>query len=171
MTFRTTVCGAILFAGLASQAYAAQSVSAPVIIPQSAASSYYEQNGTNLCGFTGNGSSGTTGGPTGNATVCKIDFTRVPAGKDLAIEHVSCNLYTGGDLLKDISLATAQGINDVRLLPLEPTLVAENFFIYYSLNDAILYVTRGIPRLVMRTESDSQLSMACQISGRLTVSR
>ena len=171
MTFRTTVCAAILFAGLASQAYAAQSVSAPVIIPQSASSSYYEQNGTNVCGDPGFGSSGTSSGATGTATVCKIDFTRVPAGKDLAIEHVACNLYTGGDPLANISLATAQGINDVRLLPLQPTLVGENFYIYYSLNNAILYVTRGIPRIVMRSESNATLSMTCQISGRLVVSR
>jgi hypothetical protein len=171
--FRSVFRAAILFAGLVSQGYAAQSTTAPVILSETTepTGAYYEQNGSNECGNSGNGSSGTTGGPTGTATVCKINFAAAPTGKYLVIEHVACNLRLGGDLLADISLATAAGTNDGRLVPLEPTIVSQGSYNYYSLNESVLYASRGNPRIVLHTEQIAQLLMTCQISGHLNVNK
>ena len=129
---------------------------------------YYEQNGSNVCGQPGGGSSGASGGPTGTAHECKLQFAAAPAGKTLAIEHVACNLFVGGDVLADISLATPSGPNDSRLVPLEPTPLSQASYNYYSVNDDVVYVTRTNPRIVMHAEaSDAVLSMTCQISGHL----
>jgi hypothetical protein len=162
------VAASILFPGLASPGYAAQSVTAPVTSPVSTGptGTYYEQNGSNVCGTPGGGSSGTTSGATGTATVCKLQFTVVPSGKALVIEHVACNLRVGGDVLTDISLATGSGINDTRLVPLEPTFVSQAVYNYYAVNDDVVYVTRN-PRIIMRSETNAELSMTCQISGHL----
>ena len=70
-------------------------------------------------------------------------------------------------MLTNISLATASGINDSRLVPLEPTPVSQATYNYHSVNDDVVYVTRGIPRIVMRSEAEAELSMTCQISGHL----
>jgi len=161
--------GALLLSPLASPVHAAQSTSAPVTIAVSTPPSgaYYEQNGSNVCGTPGGGSSGTTSGPTGTVTVCRLQFSAVPSGKTLVIEHVACNLRVGGDVLTDIALGTPSGITDVRLVPLEPTLVAQAYYNYYAVNDDVVYATRAIPRIVMHSETDAELSMACQISGHL----
>jgi hypothetical protein len=161
--------GAVLLSSFASQSHAAQSVSAPVTNSVSTAPSgaYYEQNGSNVCGTPGGGSSGTTSGPTGTVTICRLQFTAVPSGKTLVIEHVACHLRVGGDVLTEISLATPSSKSDTRLVPLEPTLVSQAIYNYYAVNDDIVYVTRSIPRLVMRSETEAELSMTCQISGHL----
>jgi hypothetical protein len=169
MKFRRAAFAQSLFVGFASQGFAAQSLDAPFIFQKSTAptGAYYEQNGSNGCGVPGGGSSGTSSGATGTATVCKINFAAPPNGKYLVIEHVACNLVLGGDLLADISLATGAGINEVRLAPLKPTLVSQGYYNYYSLNDTFIYATNAVPRIVLHTENNASLQAACQISGHL----
>jgi len=165
MEFRSAAFGILLFAASASSGYAAQSVSAPVLLSQSTAptGAYYEQNGSNLCGFHASTSSGSDT----TASVCKLDFAAAPTGKYLVIEHVACNLVLEGVALADVSLATASGVNDIRLVPLEPTLESQSDTYFYSLNESVLYVTRTVPRIVLHPAGPGFLTMTCQISGHL----
>jgi hypothetical protein len=172
MDFRAALCAAILFAGLISQGRAAQSVTAPVLLSQSTepTGAYYEQNGYNNC-TGGSGTSSGASGSSGTATVCKIDFAAAPTGKYLVIEHVACSLVSEVSKLAHISLATASGTNDIRLVPLEPTLEAEDGDFYYSVNDSVLYATRTVPRIVMHLIDPGVLDMTCQISGHLNTNK
>jgi hypothetical protein len=173
MGFRIAVCGLTLLAGLISQGHAAQSVSAPVLLSQSTepTGAYYEQNGSNVCGTGGYGSSSGASGSQSNYLVCKIDFAAPPTGKYLVVEHVACNLRLEGIPLTDVSLAATSGTNEVRVLPLEPTLEAQNGDYYYSLNDSVLYATRTVPRIVLNASGPTTLHMTCQISGHLNANQ
>jgi hypothetical protein len=170
MKLTSIVCAAILVAAFSSQGNAAQSVSAPVLLSQSTEPTgvYYEQNGSNVCGPSGTGSSG-EGNP--YVTVCKIDFAAPPTGKYLVIEHAACNLVLELNSLADISLASASGVNDIRLVPLQPTLETQNGSYYYSVNDSVLYGTRTAPRIVLHPAAAGVLHMTCQISGHLNVNK
>jgi hypothetical protein len=169
MEFRIAACGLALLAGLISQGHAAQSVSAPVLFSQTTApaGAYYEQNGSNFCGFHASTSSGSNT----TASVCRLDFAAAPTGKYLVIEHVACNLVLEGVALADVSLANASGVNDIRLVPLEPTLESQSDTNFYSLNESVLYVTRSVPRIVLHSAGDGFLTMTCQISGHLNVNQ
>ena len=168
MQFSSIVCAAILFAGLVSQSDAAQSVDPPFVFSRSTqpTGAYYEQNGSNECGHSSSSSSGASGGPP-TVNVCKINFASPPNGKYLVIEHVACNLVLDALPLADVSLATASGANETRLLPLEPTLETQADALYYSLNDSVLYVANSAPRIVVHGVDDERFVMACQISGHL----
>jgi hypothetical protein len=174
MKFTSIVRAAILFAlfaAFSSQGNAAQSVSAPVLFSQSTepTGAYYEQNGSNSCGNFGT-SSGTSGLPA-DAEFCKIDFAAPAIGKYLVIEHVACNIVLNSNLLADVSLASASGANDVRLVPLEPTAMGQNSGFYYAVNDTVLYVTRSTPRIVLHPTAPSGSKITCQISGHLNVNQ
>jgi hypothetical protein len=176
MELKIVYSGVILLAGLASEVNAAQSVTAPILLSQSTepTGAYYEQNGSNVCGTASSSSSGgaSSSGDAGNpVTVCKIDFAAAPTGKYLIIEHVACNLVLEANSLADISLASASGVNDIRLVPLEPTPETQNGSYYYSVNDSVLYGTRTAPRIVLHPAAAGVLHMTCQISGHLNVNK
>jgi hypothetical protein len=130
MKFTSIVCAAIVIAGITSPGHASTSVSAPVLFSQTTAptGAYYEQNGSSVCSVAGNtsGSSSGSSGESDTADTCKIDFAATPAGKYLIVEGVSCNLSIRRSPLATVSLATASGIQDVRLRALEPTAVSQS---------------------------------------------
>jgi hypothetical protein len=146
-------------------------VSAPVLFSQSTepTGAYYEQNGSNTCGGFGSGS-GTSGQPA-DAEFCKIDFAAPATGKYLVIEHVACIIWLDSNLLSDVSLASASGANEVRLVPLEPTAMGQGPLVYYAVNDTVLYVTRSTPRIVLHPSAPSGSKITCQISGHLNVNQ
>jgi hypothetical protein len=107
-----------------------------------------------------------------NIYACKARLCGTPTGKYLVLEHVACNLVLETTQPPDISLASASGLKDIRLVPLEPTPETQDGTTnYYSLNENVLYVTRTVPRIVMHAVAGGVLHMTCQISGHLNVNK
>lgn len=159
---------AIILAGLTVQAQAG--VSPPVI-----SGTYYEQNGTQGCTTSGSSgqSSGESSGAPGSVIVCQVLFQAPPAGKQIALDSVACQLRyysSDGAAVKDAYLA--QNVNGAvvrKRLLLVAFQATEGSYSYSTIDDVLdgSYLVVAPVRIVMDVTMPTALSMDCQISGTL----
>jgi hypothetical protein len=124
---------------------------------------YYEQNGRAGCT---------------NINACAITFSKIPSGKVLFLERVACSVQMQPSPLDSASLAVFRSPSEsfLRQQPLAPSLTSEDSFngvpvFFYAIEKTTRYpFGNGSPTVrVFQTlgSADSQLNMACQISGTL----
>lgn len=101
--------------------------------------------------------------------VCSLPFRRVPAGKQLTITRVACNIQVEGD-----PTTIALGVKDAqgqvaRLQPVTPTYVSQvNTTKFFSFNTQTLAVLpAGTAPLIWSRFVGTNVSLNCQIAGAM----
>lgn len=102
-----------------------------------------------------------------STNVCEVNFTVVPAGKDLIVRNLSCMVQTPSAT----ELVSIQAVGSGRKTWLEPVLVGVNGGTtrIYQVNDQVAKVYRAGSRPVVSAQiaAVATLSLECSLSGEL----
>lgn len=114
-----------------------------------------------------------TAGACNGQIFCYIEFTKIPAGKQLAVSHVSCSLSVSATTAKPVSmyLGTRKGINAVeRFQMLEPGSMPSNqpgYNLVVNSTTLQLYTENDRPEIYVGYTNAASTTGFCTIAGTL----